>query len=107
MQTNIVITLVLAVFASSGFWSFAIHILDNKRKKCTVENEALLALLHDRLYQLARQYIYKEEITLEELQNLKHIYCAYNALGGNGTGKKLYEKCLDLPLKKLEYYSKQ
>ncbi len=98
MNTETLVTLFVAVFASSGFWSFAMRVYDKKNTKKTIQEEALLALLHDRLYQLAKKYLGREEITVEELNNLKHIWNAYSDLGGNGLGKELYERCLDLPI---------
>ena len=60
---------------------------------------ALLALLHDRIYDLAESYIVRGWITLKELDNLTYLYTPYARLGGNGTGKGLFEKCKALPMK--------
>ena len=60
---------------------------------------ALLALLHDRIYDLAESYIVRGWITLKELDNLTYLYTPYVRLGGNGTGKGLFEKCKNLPMR--------
>lgn len=61
-------------------------------------NEAVLAINHDRLYQACTFFILTGQITVDELKNLEYLYKGYHALGGNGTGTELYEKCKDLPI---------
>lgn len=60
---------------------------------------ALLALLHGQIYDLAESYIVRGWITLKELDNLTYLYTPYARLGGNGTGKGLFEKCKNLPMR--------
>ena len=60
--------------------------------------EAVLALLHDRLYSLSRFYIDRGWITIQDLDNLEYLYTAYHALGGNGTGTELFMRCKALPI---------
>lgn len=60
--------------------------------------EGMLAILHDRLYQLCTQYIERGEITIDELENLEYLYRSYHALGGNGTGTALFERCKSLKI---------
>jgi hypothetical protein len=67
-------------------------------KRYSKITQALLAINHDRLYQACSFYIATEEITREELSNLEYLYNGYSALGGNGTGTTLYNKCKELPL---------
>lgn len=71
-----------------------------KKKEYKVLNEAIMALLHDRLYQACSFFIGKGFCTLEDRQNLEYLYVPYKALGGNGTVESLYHKCMDLPLTK-------
>lgn len=59
---------------------------------------AMLALLHDRIYQVCQESIRVNGITLQELDNLNHLYKGYSALGGNGTGEEMYKRCTNLPL---------
>lgn len=58
--------------------------------------DAILSILHDRLYFLCNFYIERGWISTEELKNLEHLYKGYSGLGGNGTGKELYERCCAL-----------
>ena len=34
---------------------------------------------------------------MEDRSNLEYLYKPYKALGGNGTGESLYQRCLALP----------
>lgn len=86
--------LIVAVFGSNGLWAF----IGSKRKGKTALERAVLALLHDRIYELAEKYIARGGITVDELDNLRYLYESYEEMGGNGTGKVLYEKCTKLPL---------
>lgn len=61
--------------------------------------KAILAILHDRLFQACQYHLRVGEISAEELKNLEHLYENYHKLGGNGTGTELYNRCLELPLK--------
>jgi len=60
--------------------------------------KALLAVNHDRLYQACTFYILTGQITTDEMKNLDYLYSGYHALGGNGTGTELYERCQKLPI---------
>lgn len=59
---------------------------------------AVLAMNHDQLFRYAEFYISTNQITMNELENLELIYKGYHALGGNGTGTELYERCKELPI---------
>ena len=60
--------------------------------------EGMLAILHDRLYQLCTSYIDRGCITVDELENLEYLYKSYHNLGGNGTGTSLFERCKALKI---------
>lgn len=60
--------------------------------------EGLTALLHDRIYRGCMDCLKRGKITEQELFNMEYLYNPYHALGGNGTGTELYERCKDLPL---------
>ena len=60
--------------------------------------EGMIAILHDRLYQLCTKYLDKGEITADELENLELLYVSYHNLGGNGTGTALFNRCKDLKI---------
>lgn len=75
--------------------------LENAKKESKEQDlikEALLCLMHDRIFQACRWHLGNGEIAISEMKNLKKLYDGYAALGGNGTAKELYERCQDLPI---------
>lgn len=60
---------------------------------------AVLALLHDRIYGECYRFLDLGYITRDGMRNLTYLYSAYHALGGNGTGTELYNRAKSLPLK--------
>ncbi len=99
MNINIemVVSIILAVFASGGFWSF----LQARHTKKDVKAQAILALLHDKLFYLCEKHLQEKKITIEEFENLTCLYEPYCKLDGNGTVEALYEK-----VKQLSYEDK-
>ena len=59
--------------------------------------QGVLAILHDRLYQACRHHLQCGYCTLADRDNLEYMFRPYKALGGNGTGEELYNRCLALP----------
>lgn len=89
--------ILLVIFASSGFWTLLSTILTNFGTSRKALNRAVVGILHDKIYDLCVGYIQRGYITAEEMENLEYVYKPYVALGGNGTGKKLYEEVQGLP----------
>lgn len=56
-------------------------------------------MLHDRLYQAINYNLCRGWTTLDDFDNITHLYDAYVSLDGNGTGKELYERVKKLPMK--------
>ena len=96
-----ILAIVLAILGSNGLWTVINNILINRKDKKSVERQAMLALLHDRLYRLCQSYIKQGYVTIDQLDNLMYLLHPYERLGGNGTGKKLYDQVLELPLKEV------
>lgn len=67
-------------------------------KQRAIEKE-IKALAHDALFRFCREIMAQSYITEYQLENLEHLYGGYSGLGMNGTGKKLYEFCKELPIK--------
>lgn len=59
--------------------------------------QGVLAILHDRLYQAGQYYLRKGYCSIDDRDNLEYMFQPYKALGGNGTGEELYNRCLALP----------
>ena len=81
-------------------------IIYNRVRKWRMEQElikqAVLAILHDRLYQACRYHLGRGYCGLDDRDNLEYMFRPYKALGGNGTGEELYNRCLALPYDPIE-----
>ena len=62
----------------------------------TAIEEGVKAILRDRIVQAYYHYHGRQSITLHGLENVKGMYAAYKALGGNGIVDKLYAELLAL-----------
>lgn len=84
----------LAAMLLSGF-----NYVKSKSASNKLIKEGVLAILHNKIYTLGKQYIKQEYITLEDLKDFEYLYEAYHNLGGNGTGTEIYERVKDLPIR--------
>ena len=76
------VTVICAVIASSGFWTY----IQARRDKKDVKTQMLMGLAHDRIIALGMQYIDRGWITQDEYENLDvYLYKPYEAMGGNGS----------------------
>lgn len=80
-------------------------VLVGQKEEQDAIKDGLLSLEHDRIYAAFRHCFsrYKETgkgLTLEERRNLEYLFRGYEKLGGNGTGRELYERCMALPVEK-------
>lgn len=89
--------LVIAVFACTGFWEFARYVFDSKRKKRTANEQGTLAVLHELIYPKLEDAIIAGKIGIEEFDRIDNLAQPYFLLGGNGTVRRRYEMCKDLP----------
>jgi hypothetical protein len=101
--TTIIVSIVCAVFASTGFWAFITHCLQRKNAKDSAESKMLKGLAHDRICYLGEKYIKQGWITKDDYENLHdYLYTPYEKLGGNGTAAKIMKDVARLPLKDKE-----
>ena len=92
-----IITVICAVIASSGFWSY---ILNNRNKK-NVYKDMLIGLGHDRIFSLGMKYIQRGYIYTIEYENLiDYLYKPYKELGGNGSADKIIEEVKKLEIRR-------
>lgn len=92
---QMVVTIVCAVIASSGFWAF----IQRKNENKDVKSQMLIGLAHDRIIFLGMKYIEHGWISQDEYENLHdYLYKPYEKLGGNGSAQKVMIEVNKLPI---------
>lgn len=86
-------SLIGAIFVS------AVNYVKLKKSSYKLIKDRVIAILHNKIYTLGKQYIAQEHISVEALDDFEHLYKAYHALGGNGTGTEIYKRVKELPMK--------
>ena len=71
-----------------------------QRREDAILREGILALLHDRLYHACLSLIRQGWASLQDKNNIEHLAKPYFSLGGNGTGRDIYDRCMALKKKK-------
>ena len=86
-------TIILAVFASTGFWAFAQHIYDSQRskKKKTPQERMVLALCKDRLLHLSKSYLQRGFIPDDEYETFIEMGEAYLTVENGGVKRKFLD----------------
>ena len=97
-QTSTIIAVVISIFSATGFWSFLQFLIKKVSDKKSVQNKAILGLLHNEIYNLCEQYIARGYVSREEYENLLYLYRPYEELNGNGTARRLMSEVEQLPL---------
>ena len=93
-------TIIAAIFASTGFWSFLQTAALNKKNTSTAEAKMLKGLGHDRICYLGESYIKRGYITKDEYENLvDYLYVPYKDLGGNGTAERIINEVQKLEIR--------
>ena len=94
---TLVVSVIIAVVASTGFWTYLQHRMEKK----DVKTQMLIGLAHDRVIYLGMHYIDRGSITQSEYENLNtYLYAPYEKMGGNGSARKVMEDVRRLPLVK-------
>ena len=86
-------SLIVAIFVS------AVNYVKSKNSSYKLIKDGVIAILHNKIYTLGKQYIAQEYISVEALDDFEHLYKAYHALGGNGTGTEIHERVMALPIR--------
>jgi len=93
--SQIIITILCTLLASTGFWALVTKFLDRKSAK----TKMLLGLGHDRIMYLGMKYVENGQISRSEYENLnKYLYEPYKEMGGNGTAERLMREVNKLPM---------
>lgn len=92
--------IIIAVFASTGLWSFISMIVQRYMERKSDHAMMMRGLGHDRICSLGEYYIKRGYITRDEYENLvDYLYIPYKGLKGNGTAEKIINEVKQLPLK--------
>jgi hypothetical protein len=87
-----------------GYIGTKIKKRETERKREQEEQEALRdgvrAVLRDRIVQAHNNFSRIGSIEIEELENISNMYIAYHNLGGNGVVTNVYNRILEIPIKK-------
>lgn len=98
---QMIVTIVCAVIASSGFWAYIQKRNENKDAK----SRMLIGLAHDRIIFLGMSYIERGWVTQDEYENLyEYLYKPYEEMGGNGSAKRIMTEVNKLPIHKSSYH---
>lgn len=102
---EVIVTIVCAVIASTGFWTF----IQTFKKSKSAETRMLMGLAHDRIMYLSGHYLKRGYITKEEYEDLiTYLYEPYLELGGNGSAKHIIEdKVNKLPVMSHEEWKRR
>ena len=97
MHLDIIVTLAVAVFGSTGFWSW----VQSRGKKKSAEARLLLGIAYSEIIRRSEHYIHQGYIAVDEYNELnRYLYEPYRDLGGDGTAQKLMEEVRKLPTEK-------
>ncbi len=89
-------TILVSVLASSGFWALLGKIHDKNDSK----TKLLVGIAHDRIICLGQSYISRGYITKDEYENLyDYLFVPYQSCGGNGTAARIMRQVEQLPLR--------
>lgn len=94
---QIIMTIVVTLVASNGFWSFIQKKNDDEKD----EKNILKGLAHSKIVEKGMEYIQRGWITKDEYQDFfKYLYDPYSEIGGNGLAKKIANTVKGLPIYK-------
>lgn len=93
--SQIILTVITALLASSGLWAF----LGKRLERNNSERELLVGIGHIELVFFGMQYIERGWITRDEYETMQGLYEPYVKLGGNGSGTKIMKELEKLPIR--------
>lgn len=96
MNTEFLIAIIVAVFGSTGFWSW----LSNRQRNKSNESKLLVGIAYSKIIDICERHIANGYITTRELHELEHyLYQPYHNMGYNGTVETLMEQVRELPIR--------
>ena len=97
MRLDIIITLAVAVFGSTGFWS----LVQARGKKKSAEARLLMGIAYSEIIRRCEYYIKRGYVSSDEYNELnRYLFEPYHEMGGDGTAEKLIDEVRGLPTAK-------
>ncbi len=97
-----ILTSVLSVGASSGFWAW----ITKRDSTKSATARLMMGLAYDKITHMGMKYIDRGWISKDEYEDFRnYLYDPYIELGGNGVAKKLMEEISKLPMRSHTRYS--
>lgn len=98
MTAQIIIPIIVAIFGSTGFWTWIMNRGKTRR--------LLLGLAYSDIVRGCEKYIARGYITADEFDDLnRYLYEPYKELGGDGTVEKMMQAVKGLPTRKAEEHA--
>ena len=72
--------------------------MEKEREEMDALKLGMRALLWEQLNEIYAKAKAQNGLSVEERHNLTNVYEAYHALGGNGTGTRLHDEAMNLPV---------
>lgn len=103
LVTDLIVPLVVALIAASGFWTFILYLIQRRNDKKDSLTKLMLGLANREILRSCfemkqRGYMYKDEY--DDL--MKYLWKPYKALDGNGTAEKAVNEVEKLELRERE-----
>jgi hypothetical protein len=95
------LTAVLAVAGSSGFWAY----MQRRDSRKSQTDRLLQGLAYKEIISMGMDYIERGWITNDEYDDYRRLYDAYKALGGNGVTERVMAEVTNLPMRPRSVYA--
>lgn len=93
---TVIVAVVSAFLASSGFWAYLIQ----RKDKTSASTRLLMGLAHDKILFLGMRHIDAGYISREDYDDLRlYLWDPYKELGGNGTVDRVMKEVTKLPFR--------
>lgn len=94
MTVELIITIIVAIFGSAGFWNW----LTNRGKRQTSESKLLKGIAYSEIIGECERYLARGYISADEYHELNHyLFEPYKEMGGNGTAARMMDAVKSLP----------
>ena len=93
--TQIILTIVTSLLASSGLWAF----LGSRLERNSAERELIVGIGHIEIAFFGMQFLERGWITQDEYDTMQELYKPYVKLGGNDSGTKIMKEIEKLPIR--------